>query len=149
MKRQGILILHVIMNMITTGKPYYYKGTTITPLVPVPQDKSDELVDIEKRNNHLIVSFPESVQQRWESQIFHRLPTQPTLSPFRFRGKLCVFLNGATLYNEKKESITDIADGAYRGKLFFQFPSITEKDGDSKLTIKLVSLIIMNNTCPW
>ena len=137
------------MNNFTAGKSYSYNGVTITPLQPVLEDKADEIMEIQKRKNYVVITFPESVQRRWEAQIFQRLPIKPTLSPFRFRGKLCVFLNSTTLYNQDKELVANIEDGFYHGKLFFQFPSINEKDGETCLKIKLLSIILMNKTCPW
>ena len=137
------------MNMIAAGKPFTFNKTTITPLHPVPEDKSDEVVDIEKRNKHIIISLPESVQRRWETNIFARLPFKPSLSPFRFHGKLCLFIDDASLFNEEKQPITNIVNGLYKAKIYFKFPSINEKDGDSYLKIKPVSIMLFNKSCPW
>ena len=137
------------MSQILAGMPYIYKGVTITPLLPALEDKGEDILLMQKRDKQVIITFPEQVQRRWEAIIFSRLPIKPSLSPFRFRGKLCLFLNGTTFYGEDKQPIANITDGSYRVKARFQFLSINEKDGETRLKIKLLSIMLMKEPCPW
>ena len=137
------------MSQILAGKPYILSGITITPLVPVPQDKGEDIFPIQKRGQHIIYTIPDQVQRRWETQILNRLPIKPTLSPFRFRGRICFFLNDTTIYEEDKEPIANLEDGFYHGKVHFCFPSIHEKNGDKILKIKPLSIMICKEPCPW
>ena len=130
------------MSNIKAGKPYNYKGTTITPLQPVPEDKGEEIVDIEKRDKHVVITFPASTQQRLEAEIFSCLPMKPSLSPFRFRGRVCCFIDNAGFYNEDMEKVDLPDNGFHRGRIHLQIPSINQKDGDTYLKIKLMSVIL-------
>ena len=137
------------MSLILAGMPYIFNGVTITPMQPVLEDKADDILEIEKRENHVIITFPENMQRRWEATIFSRLPLKPSLSPFRFRGRLCFFLNNTTFYGEDKVPITNLENGTYRGKVHFCFPSVNEKDGNTSLKIKLLSILLSKKPCPW
>ena len=137
------------MSQILAGMPYILNGVTITPLIPVLQDKSEDIIPIQKCDKHIILTFPENMQRRWEATIFSRLPMKPSLSPFRFRGRFCFFINDTTFYGEDKESISNLEDGTYHGKVHFCFPSIHEKNGETSLKIKLLSILLCKEPCPW
>ena len=132
----------ITMSLIAAGKPFNYKGTTITPLKPVLEDKGEDILEVQKRDNHVIITFPEATQRRFETDVFSHLPIKPTLSPFRFRGRLCLFYDDAIFLNEDKEAIHHLENGIYRGRIHLRMPSINEKDGETYLKMKLVSLIL-------
>ena len=137
------------MSKSLAGKPFKYNGTTITPILPILEEKGEDILEIQKRDKHVIITFPESVQKRFESKLFSRLPMKPSLAPFRFRGRLCFFIDNADFYDEDKQTVRNVEDGTYQGKVHLQIPSINEKDGETYLKIKLVSILLFKKPCPW